>query len=173
MSAGKPRIEDRSQAILQARLRGGGAEREACLLDLSSRGFMAIADPPPPRGSYIELIVGRHSLVGQVQWSEERRFGVRLRERVDTQVVLGNEAGPAALKAAKAIKSRPSLEARLAFSRHFARGFTYGILAAVAGVVATTMASAVSTSLAPLAKVTGALAGHRASFSFILAFLRC
>ena len=160
MSDGKPRIEDRSQAILQARLRGGGAEREACLLDLSSRGFMALADPAPPRGSYIELVVGRHSLVGQVQWSEERRFGVRLREPIDAQVVLGNEAAPATAKAKKVAKNKPSIEARLAFSRHFARGFTYGILAAVAGVAATTMASAVSTSLAPLAKVTGALAGH-------------
>ena len=160
MSDGKPRIEDRSQAILQARLRGGGAEREACLLDLSSRGFMALADPAPPRGSYIELVVGRHSLVGQVQWSEERRFGVRLREPIDAQVVLGNEAAPATAKAKNVAKNKPSIEARLAFSRHFARGFTYGILAAVVGVAATTMASAVSTSLAPLAKVTGALAGH-------------
>lgn len=160
MTAGKPRIEDRNQAILQARLRGGGAERDACLLDLSSRGFMALADPAPPRGSYIELVVGRHSLVGQVQWSEERRFGVRLREQVDAQVVLANEAAPTALKAARAARTKPSIESRLAFSHHFARGFTYGILAAVTGVVATTMASAVSTSLAPLAKITGALAGH-------------
>lgn len=145
---------------MHARVRGGGAERDACLLDLSSRGFMALADPPPPRGCYIELLVGRHSLVGQVQWSEERRFGVRLRERIDAQVVLGNEAGPAALKAAKVTRHKPSIESRMAFSRHVARGFTYGILVAVAGVMATTMASAVSSSLAPLAKVTGALAGH-------------
>ncbi len=160
MSADKPRIEDRSQAILQARLRGGGAEREACLLDLSSRGFMALADPAPPRGTFVELLVGRHSLVGQVQWSEERRFGVKLREQIDSLAVLGNEAGPTALKVAKIARNKPSVQARLAFSQHFARGFTYGILAAVAAVAATTMASAVTASLAPLTKVTSALAGH-------------
>lgn len=151
------RVEDRTTAILRARLRDGGPERDAAVLDLSSRGLMASAKPPPRRGTFIELNVGRHSLVGQVQWCEGSRFGVRLRERVDVLVVVGNEAGPAALAKARRARGRPSVEARLAYSRHVARGFTFGIAIAVAVSAASVAAELVTRSLAPLSAVSAAL----------------
>ena len=158
MLEGKPRLEARSSTILKAHLRDGGGNREACLLDISSRGFMASAQPSPLRGAYIELIVGRHSLVGQVQWSEARRFGVRLRERIDVIAVLGNEAGPTILREAQAARGRPSTAAQLAFSRHFARGFTMGILIAAAVAGAYIAMQAVHQSFKPLDTVKAALA---------------
>ncbi len=151
------RVEERTTAILLARLRDGRPEREAAVFDLSSRGLMAAAQPPPRRGAIIELNVGRHSLVGQVQWCEGSRFGVRLRERIDVLTVIGNEAGPAALKAVRLARGKPSFAARLAWSRHVARGFTYGILVAVAVSAASVGAELVSRSLAPLGAVGAAL----------------
>ena len=157
--AEKQRIEERSRAILKARLRGDCFDGEACLLDISSRGLMASADPPPLRGAYIELIVGRHSLVGQVQWSEAKRFGVRLRERIDVMAVLGNEAGPTILKQAQAARGRPSLATQLAFSRHVARGFVMGMLLAVSAAGALTIMQVVRQRLSSLNTVETTLAG--------------
>lgn len=151
------RIEDRTTAILRAALRDGGPERAASVLDLSSRGLMAAADPPPTRGVYVEFIVGKHSLVGQVQWCEGNRFGVRLRERVDVLAVIGNEAGPTALAKARAARGKPSAEARLAHSRQVAQGFTYGLLIAAAVGAAVLAADMVRSSLAPLEQVSAAL----------------
>lgn len=160
MAGERPRIEDRAHAIMKAALRDGGATRPATLLDISSRGLMASAVPPPVRGTMIELVVGRHSLVGQVQWAEERHFGVKLRERIDVLAVLGDEAGPTVLKAAQVARGRPSTASRLAFSRHFARGFTYGILISVAVGGASLAAQIVHQSLAPLARVEKVLGHH-------------
>ena len=95
-------------------------------------------------------------LVGQVQWCEGSRFGVRLRERIDVLVVVGNEAGPAALKAARLARGKPSVAARLAYSRHVARGFTYGILVAVAVSAASVGAASPVHSIRPTGLPGGA-----------------
>lgn len=125
--------EDRTRTMLRATLRDDRAERDACVLDLSHRGLMATATPAPKRGAYIQITIGRHQIDGQVQWSEGRRFGMRLRERIDVIAVLGNEAGPTLLKAAQKARGKPSFEARAAFARQVAQGFTFGIFIAVAG----------------------------------------
>lgn len=156
----KPRVEKRTRLMVRAMLRDDGPEREACLLDLSSRGLMASVNQAPRRGTFVELTVGRHSLVGQVQWSEGRRFGMRLRERIDVLAVIGNEAGPTALALAQKARGRPSREATFAYSRHVAQGFTYGILIAGAAMGAALAAQLVTKSLAPLQAVSVALGGH-------------
>lgn len=150
--------EDRTRTMLRATLRDGHAERDACVLDLSYRGLMATSTPAPRRGAYITLNVGRHELDGQVQWSEGRRFGVRLRERIDVLAVMGNEAGPTLLAAAQKARGRPSLEARAAFARQVAQGFTYGIFIAVAAAGAGLAGQLVFHSLhAPLSKIEAVL----------------
>lgn len=146
--------------MLRAVLRDGGPERIACVLDLSSRGLMATCATPPKRGAVVELCIGRHPLVGQVQWTEDRRFGVKLQERIDVIAVIGNEAGPATLRAAQKARGKPSVAARLAFSRQVARGFTYGVLMAAMAAGAVAAAQTVKNSLAPLAQVSGILARH-------------
>jgi hypothetical protein len=118
---------------------------------------MATAEPAPERGTIVEVVVGRHSLVGQVQWAENRRFGVRLRERIDVITVLGNEAGPTALKIARAQRGKPSAAARLAFTKQLARGFIFGLGIAAAAGAAMAAAQVVKESLAPLNQVSGVL----------------
>jgi hypothetical protein len=160
MMTEKARFEDRTRLMIRAMLRDGGPEREACLLDLSSGGLMATVSEAPRRGTFAEVIVGRHSLVGQVQWSEGRRFGMKLREKIDVLAVIGNEAGPTALAAARKARGRPSPEATFAYSRHVAQGFTFGILIAGVATGAVLAAQLVTRSLAPLAAVSAALGAH-------------
>ena len=71
-----PRIEDRTKVMIRARLRGPNGECDACVLDISSRGLAASTTTPPARGEFVELLVGRSRLVGQVRWTGQRRFGV-------------------------------------------------------------------------------------------------
>ena len=85
---------------------------------------------------------------------------MKLREKIDVLAVIGNEAGPTALEAARKARGRPSPEATFAYSRHVAQGFTYGILIAVAVSGAVMAAQLVTRELAPLAAVSAALETH-------------
>ncbi|WP_226794175.1 PilZ domain-containing protein [Altererythrobacter sp. CC-YST694] len=86
-----PRIEDRTKVMIRARLRGAGAEREVCIVNLSSRGLAASADHAPTRGEIVELVVGRNNLVGQVKWSGPRRFGIAFQNRISVMSVISGE----------------------------------------------------------------------------------
>lgn len=54
--------------------------RDACILDLSSRGLMIHASETVPGGSYLELRRGRHVIVARVVWSRDRRAGLQAQE---------------------------------------------------------------------------------------------
>lgn len=151
------RIEDRTRASLRGMLRDERGERAVLIADLSSRGLMALASPGPPRGTVVEIRIGRHVLVGQVQWSEGARFGMRFGERIDVIAVIGNEAGPAGLEAARKARGRPSAVARYAYAQHVGRGFGYGVALAAAVCAAVVAAQLVAEALAPLARVEAAL----------------
>ena len=80
--ADKDRIEPRTRAMVRASLRDCYMTRDACILDISTRGLLAVTANPPRMGEIVELRVGRNVLMGQVRWSSARRFGMSLRERV-------------------------------------------------------------------------------------------
>ncbi len=78
----KRRVEPRIRVTVRALMRDARQEREICIVDLSTRGVLAIAANPPLRGDFVELRIGRNVLTGHVRWSSQRRFGISLRERV-------------------------------------------------------------------------------------------
>ncbi len=82
------RIEPRVRAMVRARLRDAEGERDVCLIDVSTRGILATTARPPQAKEFVEITMGCNSLVGQVKWSGERRFGVELRERVSVAAVV-------------------------------------------------------------------------------------
>jgi hypothetical protein len=92
----KPRRGNRHKVLIRARLRGENGAREACILDLSARGLLVTASDAPPRGAFVELVAqadqGLHVLVGQVEWSSGRRFGLTLYESLDLSVWVGLSA---------------------------------------------------------------------------------
>jgi len=113
-----PRIEDRTKVMIRARLRDAGPGREACILNLSSRGLAASADYAPRRGEIVELVVGRNNLVGQVKWSGPRRFGIAFRNRISVMSVISGEGELELAKAGQGNALRGEDLARLG-SRRF------------------------------------------------------
>ncbi len=93
MSHERPRVEPRTKALIKARIRDDGAERDICILDVSTRGMLATTARPPTRGAFVELFVGGHMLVGHVKWAGERRFGVVLHERISVAALIAGDTG--------------------------------------------------------------------------------
>ena len=89
--------------MLRAHLRGLGADRDACIVDISSNGLAATADHPPRQGDYVELVIGDIVLVGQVKWTNMRRFGMQFRERISVNGLLSGEQRPPEARAAEAV----------------------------------------------------------------------
>lgn len=156
----KPRREARRKVLLRARLRVAGPERDACLLDLSSRGLLATTAEAPERGQYVEIRVCGQSLVGHVEWANGRRFGVTLRERIDVEALIEGR-GEAAVRPLPAPRrqSRPAAAPAFGAIRQVGRRLEFGVLAA-AGCAAALMAmQAVGGTLSPLQAARDAMGG--------------
>ena len=93
----RPRVEERTPIMLRARLRGAGPEREACIVDVSSGGLAATVERPPRPGVHVELVVGDIVLIGQVKWSNVRRFGMQFRERISVDGLMDGESEESSL----------------------------------------------------------------------------
>lgn len=87
------RREQRISLMRRVRIRIGRDERDATILDASSRGLLMTAAQPPQRGEIIEVQIGNQVVVGQVSWSRPPQFGVTLRERLDAAGLAAGRAG--------------------------------------------------------------------------------
>lgn len=90
----KPR-ELRRKVALGARMRIGGSWKDLCILNMSSRGMMGRATPPPPAGSYVEVRRGRHVIVARVVWTDEQQFGMSTQDAIAIDDVLQDRGRPA------------------------------------------------------------------------------
>ena len=72
------RTEERTRALVRARLRDSGLERDACILDLSAQGLLVTAAMPPRCHQTVTIVANGYRVSGQVRWVNERRFGVSL-----------------------------------------------------------------------------------------------
>jgi hypothetical protein len=84
--------EPRRKVLIRATMRAGGPKMDVCIRDISSRGVMAQAGTPPPRGTYVDLDCAGHQIVGLVIWRRERRFGIQTRERLNVAALAGRIA---------------------------------------------------------------------------------
>ena len=82
------RIETRQTAMLQAKMRDSQSTRPVRVGDLSPKGMLVVSERPPSRGEFVDITIGGHHLAGQVRWVQGRRFGLRMRERIDVQAIL-------------------------------------------------------------------------------------
>lgn len=78
MAQNEQRTEDRTRALVRARMRDGGLERDACILDMSSEGLLLTAAMPPKCNQSVTIVANGYRVSGQVCWVNERRFGVSL-----------------------------------------------------------------------------------------------
>lgn len=82
------RAEERETVMLRAQVVDSRGTHEARISDLSSRGLLGNMANPPQRGEFINIHFQARELGGQVRWVNGRKFGVRLRERVDAASLL-------------------------------------------------------------------------------------
>lgn len=87
----KPR-EPRRKVLIQARIRIDGAWGDVCIRNISSRGLLAQAAAPPPRGSYVEIFRAKHIIIGRVVWRKDRRFGIHTQDRLDISAIVEEPA---------------------------------------------------------------------------------
>jgi PilZ domain len=72
------RAEERVRALLRARVSGGGLERDATILDISSGGLLVTAAVPPKPAHSVTIRSNGYAMTGVVKWVEDSRFGVCL-----------------------------------------------------------------------------------------------
>ena len=109
MTGSNARAEQRVNARMRVRVRAGGPDIDAQVLDASSKGMLLSSANPPQRGEIVEVLVGNQEVVGQVKWSEGTRFGIRLGDRIDAKALAAGRAG--------AIRSTPMHVAAVAEPR--------------------------------------------------------
>ena len=158
--------EPRRKVMLKARLRVGAEWRDACILDLSSRGLMIHASEPLRDGSYIEVRRGRHVIVARVMWSKDRRCGLLAQDPLPTEALIAEPDHSAGTMIAHSQERRrdhrplPSRAFAHEQSRWRSRAFEFALVVIVGGACGTFAYGAVSDALArPLATVETALAG--------------
>jgi len=162
----KPR-EPRKKVMIKARMRVGTAWRDACILDMSTRGLMIQASEPPPGGSYLELRRGRHVIIARVVWSRDRRAGLRAQDPLPTEAIISEPDQSAAPSTAGGVERRAEPLARVRpvaqheQNRWRSRAWEFASLVLVGGVLATFAFDAVASALErPMTAVEGALEGR-------------
>jgi hypothetical protein len=106
----KPR-EPRRKVLIKARMRLGGAWRDVCIRNISSRGLLLQAASAPSRGTYVELFRGRHLIVARVVWTSEEQFGVHTQDRLNVDAIV-TEPDLSAVEFTKAVAGDPGFERR-------------------------------------------------------------
>ena len=74
--------------ILSAQVADSYGIREARISDVSERGLLGNMAQPPQRGEFITIHFQSCEVAGHVRWMNGRRFGVRLRERIDARSLM-------------------------------------------------------------------------------------
>jgi hypothetical protein len=147
--------------MIRARLRDAGPDRDACIVDVSSRGLSATADSPPRRGDFVELVVGDIVLVGQVKWTSMRRFGMVFRERISVVGLMSGEGGAVTLKDKRSEQKRQDRK-RAAAGGGIVKKIEFAVLV-VAGAGATFLvADFAGKALHSLDDAKAAMSGKRA-----------
>jgi hypothetical protein len=110
---------ERKKALVRARFRDSGLERDATIIDLSAQGLLLTAPRPPQPNHEVTIYTNGYSVTGHVRWVEERRFGISLDAPINVDDVIEakalaprpREAGPALPESfgAKPVRASASL----------------------------------------------------------------
>ena len=163
MKSQRPR-ELRRRVMLRARMRAGAAWRDACILNVSSRGLMINAPHAASGllGSTVEVWHGERLIVAEVVWSRGTRAGLRSADPVPVEDILAlSSASSLQLTAApwpqveRRKRSRSHDESRVR-----ARALEFAAITAIAAFLGLGALALVQQALAqPLQSVRVALTG--------------
>jgi len=93
----KQRVEKRTRIAMKAQLRVGSYVWDVTLTNASSRGVLAVLASPPARGTKVEVVLGGHTLAGQVRWHGVDCCGIALRDPISVADLLEGNAVPITL----------------------------------------------------------------------------
>ena len=145
-------------------MRIGAAWRDACILDLSSRGLMIQAKEPPRGGTYIEVRRGRHIIVARVMWTNGGRCGLRTQDPLAPEAIIAEPdgaQGPAPVMRERRIVRAPDRPVAHEQSRWRSRAIEFSIVIFFGALCGSLAFSAVSSALTrPLMAVERVLGGE-------------
>lgn len=84
----RPR-DARHAVLIRGRMRADGPFVDVCIRNVSKNGMMLQAPQAPQRGTFVEVRLPEDTVIGQVVWSSDRRFGIKTRDRVPVWKILG------------------------------------------------------------------------------------
>lgn len=159
--------EPRKPVRIGVRMKDDAGWCDAQILNVSSRGVMALCQDPPRRGSYVEIRRGTYVMVGRVAWTGSDRIGVHVREKIALDELLcpvtpGRKTPrtPDNVQLRVYERHKPSSEERASASRRFSRAFDFAAIGLVAAGLAAAASGMASNALAgPLTEVATALHG--------------
>lgn len=154
MSSLTPR-DPRRPVVLAATARGSDVRAEVCIRNISARGMLISVAVPPARGSYVEILVGGHFIVGRVVWVGDGRFGIRTRDKLDPEL-LGSRERLSGVNSMKTPARMLSLDALQAKALHNSRIFVLASGAAVGLVAAACIGSVVFAGFSNVTKTISA-----------------
>lgn len=130
-------------------MRAGGPPVDICVRNVSSRGMLLQAASPPPRGTYVEILLPGHVVVARVVWTKDRRFGIHSRDRINVDAIAGktDSQAPSGQKTvplgATYEPRRADVRQRLEKSRRLSAVLEFGFFILCGGAAATMAASTV------------------------------
>ncbi|MEG8038025.1 PilZ domain-containing protein [Sphingomonas sp. LR60] len=155
--------------LVPSRMRVDARWLDIVIHNVSSRGLMVGCDQAPAVGSYVEIRRGTLVIVGRVQWTKGRFFGLRSQDRLSVKALVDEprlasrpDRSTAQPESDRRAERRLAHEAQMARkmerSRSFASMFQFLVLVVVgmtmAGIAAHTVYSMLS---APAARIEDAL----------------
>ena len=135
------RRSQRRRLLRRARMCVGNQRRSVTICDASRRGMSIQTSPPPPHGTYVELLDVGKPVVGRVVWAEGNRCGLQLQDDLQQSVLASGEpADPHEAIASATANLKVSGGESVAFdrSRHMSRSIEFAtalILAVLASTV--------------------------------------
>ena len=156
-----PARDTRRKVLIRARMHAEGPSADVCIRDVSARGLLIQASAAPPKGSYVEIVLDGHWIVGRVIWGKDRRFGVQSRDRIDVPGIVKGRPGRAAPPdpaRRPGFTPSPPRRAAAGTSQALAKSVEFAVIAAfAAALVAAVGMTAFETLSRPFANVSAHL----------------
>ena len=159
--------EPRRRVLIPARMKSATEWRDACIVNLSSRGALVRSSDSPTRGDYLELRRGSHIIVARVMWSEDGECGVKAQDWIAVEALVANHdpvvepvTDDGRRVDRRAVQRRTNDDGAEA-SRWLGQACEYGVVALLGAAAAVFASQTVSQVLSqPMAEVEQAMANQ-------------
>ena len=161
--------DPRMSVFLPARARWDGPWVNGSIQNVSRSGLLFTTEAPPPRGTYVELIVGNLTITARAMWNHGGAVGLKARNPIDFELLRERRAANAGQSASASFNGpdrraprQPDRHRQEERSRELGNLMQYVTFALIAMAVAGGMGWEIYQTLsAPASKISLAMAGQR------------